>query len=218
MKQVMGMLLQMPANTAADYNKLVENGLDLSELDEDTVNNMLVVNTALLQKAKAGDVQAIKELRSIMQDDHFAAEKLKIEKEKLKLEREKLLPAPSEQKTYTGIPANLIAPAFSPVLFDIAEHEHSEYVFPGGRGSTKSSFISLNVIDLIMNNPEMHACVLREVANTLKDHGAVAQPVTSDQYGEPEKIPLSNDFAVSLFFNYGVQALTPDLMFKKASE
>ena len=169
MKQVMDMLLQMPANTAADYNKLVENGLDLSELDEDTVNNMLVVNTALLQKAKAGDVQAIKELRSIMQDDHFAAEKLKIEKEKLKLEREKLLPAPSEQKTYTGIPANLIAPAFSPVLFDIAEHEHSEYVFPGGRGSTKSSFISLNVIDLIMNNPEMHACVLREIANTLKD-------------------------------------------------
>lgn len=49
-------------------------------------------------------------------------------------------------------------------------------------------------------------------------HGAVAQPVTSDQYSEPEKIPLSNDFAVSLFFNYGVQALTPDLMFKKASE
>lgn len=49
-------------------------------------------------------------------------------------------------------------------------------------------------------------------------HGAVAQPVTVDQYGEPEKIPLSNDYAVSLFFNYGVQALTPDLMFKKASE
>jgi hypothetical protein len=33
-------------------------------------------------------------------------------------------------------------------------------------------------------------------------------------YSEPEKIPLSNDYAVSLFFNYGVKALTDDLIFK----
>ena len=44
--------------------------------------------------------------------------------------------------------------------------------------------------------------------------GAVAQPVKSSPYGEPEKIPLSEDFAVSLFFHYGVKALTPDLIFK----
>lgn len=169
MKQVMDMLLQMPANTASDYNMLVENGVELSDLDEETVNNMLIVNTALLKKAKEGDVSAVKELRNIICDDHFASEKLKLEKEKLKLEREKLSPAPQEEKAYTGIPANLVAPSFSSVLFDISEHEHSEYIFPGGRGSTKSSFVSLNIIDLIMGNPEMHACILREVANTLKD-------------------------------------------------
>ena len=44
--------------------------------------------------------------------------------------------------------------------------------------------------------------------------GAVAQPVVSDQYGAPEKIPLSNDFAVSLFYDYGTRALTPDLILK----
>lgn len=44
--------------------------------------------------------------------------------------------------------------------------------------------------------------------------GAVAQPVVVDQYGNPEKIPLSNDFAVSLFYDYGTKALTPDLIFK----
>jgi hypothetical protein len=44
--------------------------------------------------------------------------------------------------------------------------------------------------------------------------GAVAQPVISDQYGEPEKIPLSNDYASSLFYSYGVKVLTPDLIFK----
>lgn len=45
-------------------------------------------------------------------------------------------------------------------------------------------------------------------------HGAVAMPVVTNQYGNPEKIPLSNDFAVSLFFDYGSKALTPDLIFK----
>ena len=44
--------------------------------------------------------------------------------------------------------------------------------------------------------------------------GAVAQPVVVDQYSNPEKNPLSNDFAVSLFYDYGTKALTPDLIFK----
>lgn len=43
--------------------------------------------------------------------------------------------------------------------------------------------------------------------------GAVAQPVVIYPYREPEKIPLSNDYGVSLFFDYGTKALTPDLIF-----
>lgn len=69
---------------------------------------------------------------------------------------------------YTGIPASMIAPVFAPVLFDIQENKHREYVFPGGRGSTKSSFVSLNVVDLLMKNPEMHAVVMRQVADTMR--------------------------------------------------
>ncbi len=167
MKQLMEMLLSMPANTAADYNKLVKMGIDLNELDADTVNNQLIVNAALLQKAKNGNVPAIKEMRSIIQDDFFSG-KLSLEKEKLKLEREKIAPQATEDKPYPGIPASLIAPAFSPVHFDIEEHGHSEYVFPGGRGSTKSSFCGLSVIDLIMKHEEMHACILRQVGDTLR--------------------------------------------------
>jgi len=47
--------------------------------------------------------------------------------------------------------------------------------------------------------------------------GSVAQPVVTYPYTEPERIPLSNDSAISLFYNYGVKALTPDLIFKIAS-
>lgn len=169
MKQVMNFLLSLPANTRADYDFLVEQGLDLNGLDEDLVNNMLVVNAALMAKAKNGDVSAVKELRSIIQDDYYANQKLRLEKEKLKLEREKAAPENAAVQIYSGIPASLVAPSFSSVLFDVDEHAHSEYVFPGGRGSTKSSFCGLNVINLIMKNDDMHACILRAVANTLKD-------------------------------------------------
>ena len=76
---------------------------------------------------------------------------------------------------YMGIPSTMVAPAFAPVVFDIQEHGHTEYVFPGGRGSTKSSFISLEVIDLIKKNDQMHAVVMRQVADTLR--GSVYQQI-----------------------------------------
>ncbi len=41
--------------------------------------------------------------------------------------------------------------------------------------------------------------------------GAIAQPVVSYPYSDPEKIPLSNDYGVSLFYDYGTKVLTPDL-------
>lgn len=165
MKQVMDFLLSMPANTQADYELLVRQGIDLNGLDKDFVNNMLIVNAALLEQAKLGSVKAVHELRSIIQDDAY----LKIQRDKLKLEKLRSEPAKQEIKSYAGIPANMIAPVFSSALFDIQEHNHAEYVFPGGRGSGKSSFVGLNVVDLIMNHEDMHACVLRAVGNTIKD-------------------------------------------------
>ncbi len=42
--------------------------------------------------------------------------------------------------------------------------------------------------------------------------GAVAQPVMSDQY-TAEKIPLSNAWAISLFYHNGTSVVTPDLIF-----
>ena len=169
MKQVMDFLLEQPVNTVADYNFLVEQGIDLSELDKDFVNNMLVVNAALLKAAKGGDVPAVKELRSIIQDDAYLKQKIKFENAKLDLEKLKITPQKQHEKEYNGISANLIAPTFAPVLFDIKDLAHSEYVFPGGRGSTKSSFIGLNIVDILMEHEDMHACALRNVGNTLKD-------------------------------------------------
>lgn len=67
------------------------------------------------------------------------------------------------------IPARLVASSFVDVHRDILDKEHIEYVLKGGRGSTKSSFISLEIVSLIKNNPQMHALCCRKVGNTLRD-------------------------------------------------
>ena len=72
-------------------------------------------------------------------------------------------------EAYTGMPADQIAPTFLPLVYDIKTGKHKEYVLPGGRGSTKSSFISLAMIDHLKRHPQVHAAVFRQVGNTMRD-------------------------------------------------
>ncbi len=46
--------------------------------------------------------------------------------------------------------------------------------------------------------------------------GSIAQPVLPTQY-RAEKIPLSNAYAVELFYSYGTAAVTPDLIYMEGS-
>ena len=64
---------------------------------------------------------------------------------------------------------DVIADVFHPMIRDIRSRRHSEYILPGGRGSTKSSGISCIIPELMKNNPNIHALVLRKVGNTIKD-------------------------------------------------
>lgn len=62
-----------------------------------------------------------------------------------------------------------IIPMYRGTLKDILQHEHTHYVFPGGRGSTKSSFAGgVSVPLLVMQNPQCHAICFRKVANTIQ--------------------------------------------------
>ncbi len=60
-----------------------------------------------------------------------------------------------------------IASAFYPVHWDILEGQHTYYDLFGGRGSTKSSFISLEIVMGIMADPDANAIVFRKVASTI---------------------------------------------------
>jgi len=78
-------------------------------------------------------------------------------------------PEPGAESRPFSLPADLIAPAFLDAYRDIGARRHTEYVFSGGRGSTKSSFVSLVIIYLLKNNPSMHALATRQVGITLRD-------------------------------------------------
>ena len=63
----------------------------------------------------------------------------------------------------------LIAPSFYEVHHDIKAGRHTHYWLKGGRGSTKSSFISVEIILGMMQDAAANALVLRKVAVNLKD-------------------------------------------------
>lgn len=64
-----------------------------------------------------------------------------------------------------------IAPVFYSIAKDVFQHGHTHYDFSGGRGSLKSSTVSILVPLILMQkqNRNCHALVLRKVANTIRD-------------------------------------------------
>ena len=62
-----------------------------------------------------------------------------------------------------------IIPMYKDVLKDVLQHNHTHYVFKGGRGSTKSSQISVEIPLIMLSNPDVHCVVFRKVGNTIKN-------------------------------------------------
>lgn len=63
---------------------------------------------------------------------------------------------------------DLIAPSFYKVHRAIKKNQYAHYWLKGGRGSTKSSFVSVEVVKGIMDDQNANATVLRKVASTLR--------------------------------------------------
>ena len=86
-----------------------------------------------------------------------------MEKERKKREEEAL-----NRGTY-HTDLDVVADTFHSVVRDIRKHGHREYVFEGGRGSTKSSCGTIIPYELMENNHNIHALVIRKVKDTLRD-------------------------------------------------
>ncbi len=64
--------------------------------------------------------------------------------------------------------SKLIAPPFYAIHLDIKNGGHTEYWLKGGRASTKSSFISIEIILTLIKSPGTHAVCYRKVGNRLE--------------------------------------------------
>lgn len=65
--------------------------------------------------------------------------------------------------------SSVLGPAFYGLAHDVFRHGHTHYDLAGGRGSLKSSCVSLLVPLLLIQHPDAHALVLRKIANTIRD-------------------------------------------------
>ena len=65
--------------------------------------------------------------------------------------------------------STVIAPCFFDVHKAVKDEKYTHYWLKGGRGSTKSSFISIEIVQGIMRDPDVHAVVFRKIANMLAD-------------------------------------------------
>lgn len=62
----------------------------------------------------------------------------------------------------------LFARKYNKIFRMVMGHEYTEYTLTGGRGSCKSSFISLCIVILIVMFPQFNALIIRKNANTLR--------------------------------------------------
>lgn len=64
---------------------------------------------------------------------------------------------------------DIIAPSFYNVHQSIKQDRYTHYWLAGGRASTKSSFISIEIPLMMMKDPNANCVILRKVSNTIKD-------------------------------------------------
>ena len=65
--------------------------------------------------------------------------------------------------------SQITGPSFFPVHQAVRREAYDEYWLKGGRGSAKSSFVSLEIAQGIVRDPEANAMIYRKVADTLRD-------------------------------------------------
>lgn len=128
-----------------------------AQIQNNTIKQMVKVNTGLDDEDITGDAAVVNGLyTAALQGDVKAYDRW-----------EQLTADQSSDKDNYELPARVIGESFVRINRQIKPN--MTYVFEGGRGSTKSSFISLKIIELLKNNPNMHACIVRKVAGTLRD-------------------------------------------------
>lgn len=157
-------------------------------LRKPTISAYIAEKQSLIEKQKGTDIMSLAEIqqrRSMIArgelTDSFGfapdfSDQLKsmndLEKT-LKIKQEQEEKKAAEEAARNANPYHMdlynIPDCFHWAIRDIRDKEHLEYVFKGGRGSTKSTTVGMTIVELMKNNHDIHAVVCRKVGNTIKD-------------------------------------------------
>ena len=107
-----------------------------------------------------------------------------------------------------GVPRNIMRLVLSPAFYgDMRDYldktVHNANVDTAAEDFT--TFHGVRVYSSVFLPANAKAVIMIE--------GAIAQPAVIYPYKDPEKIPLSNDYGVSMFYDFGTKVLTTDLVF-----
>ena len=157
-------------------------------LEKGCISAYIAEKQSLIEKQKGTDIMSLAEIqqrRSMIArgelTDSFGfapdfSDQLKsmndLEKT-LKIKQEQEEKKAAEEAARNAKPYHMdlynIPDCFHWAIRDIRDKEHLEYVFKGGRGSTKSTTVGMTIVELMKNNHDIHAVICRKVGNTIKD-------------------------------------------------
>lgn len=176
------------AARAAGYAPKSADVIGRENLRKPTISAYIAKKQSLIEKQKGTDIMSLAEIqqrRSMIArgelTDSFGfapdfSDQLKsmndLEKTlKIKQEQEEKKAAEEAARNAKLYHMDLynVPDCFHWVIRDIRDKKHLEYVFKGGRGSTKSTTVGMTIVELMKNNHDIHAVVCRKVGNTIKD-------------------------------------------------
>lgn len=172
----------------AGYSEKTAYSMGQQNLKKLEISSYIAAKQSLIEKQKGTDIMSLAEIqqrRSMIArgelTDSFGfapdfSDQLKsmndLEKTlKIKQEQEEKKAAEEAARNAKEYHMDLynIPDCFHWAIRDIRDKKHLEYVFKGGRGSTKSTTVGMTIVELMKNNHDIHAVVCRKVGNTIKD-------------------------------------------------
>ena len=149
----------------AGYSAKTAKSIGAENLTKPDIKIYIARRQEKIESERTASLKEIQELRTAImrgqEKDQFGIETSIADRLRAAGDLEKSLRIKEEQET------KVLGRAFVDINRRI--QPNMTYVFEGGRGGLKSSYISLKIVELLKNNPTMHACIIRKMGNTLKD-------------------------------------------------
>lgn len=169
----------------AGYSQKTARAIGAENLTKPNIIEYIAKRQAVIDSKKIATLKEIQEIRTAIVrgevKDDFGFSPTQEDRLKAARDLEKTLMIKEEQEEKARLKEqarklriyhmdlDIVPDVYHAAIRAIRKAQYREYVFYGGRGSAKSSVIANIIIEILKNNPELHALVCRQVGVTIKD-------------------------------------------------